>query len=136
MKNKVLKIVNRETISYAFFGVLTSVLNIVLFHILTEKQMDYKYANIITLIVVKLVAYVCNKNFVFQSKTENMFELCKEFVRFVIARGVTMLVDYFGLIAMVEILSMDQMISKCILTVVVIVLNYVLGKRHVFKKHS
>ena len=95
------KIINRETVLYGIFGVLTSLLNIALFKILLILSVEYKIANFFTLIVVKLVAYICNKNFVFQSKTGDWIELAKEFGRFIIARGTTMLIDYFGLIATV-----------------------------------
>ena len=44
-----------------------------------------------------------------------------------------MLIDYFGLIALVEICGFDKIISKIFLTVLVIVINYFVGKKHVFK---
>lgn len=128
------KIINRETILYTLFGLLTSVLNIIIFKLLLILQWDYKMANLVTLLIVKLSAYICNKNFVFCSKTESLIELIKEFSRFVIARGLTMLIDYFGLILFVEVLKGDKMLSKCFLTGFVIVLNYFIGKKHVFVK--
>jgi putative flippase GtrA len=127
------KFVNRETILYAVFGVATSVENVVLFKVLLMTSLEYKIANLITLIVVKVTAYICNKNFVFKSKCPNMIELLKEIWRFIVARGATMLIDYFGLIIMVELLHLPKMPSKVFLTVFVIVINYVIGKRHVFK---
>lgn len=133
MKLMLKKIVNRETVLYGIFGVLTSLLNIVLFKVLLMFSVEYKIANFFTLIVVKLAAYICNKNFVFQSRTGSWIELIKEFGRFVVARGATMLIDYFGLIVLVEICSFDKMISKVFVTVLVIVINYFVGKKHVFK---
>lgn len=133
MKQMLKKIINRETILYGIFGVLTSLLNIVLFKALLMLSVEYKIANFFTLIVVKLAAYICNKNFVFQSRTGSWIELIKEFGRFVIARGATMLIDYFGLIALVELCNFDKMISKVFITVLVIVINYFVGKKHVFK---
>lgn len=136
MKNKNLlfsKLVNRETVLYGIFGVMTSVLNVVLFRVLLLCDWDYKVANIVTLIIVKLAAYLCNKNFVFRSRTGSLIGLCREFGRFVVARGLTMLIDYFGLIMMVEMFDLDKVLSKCFLTVLVIVLNYFIGKKHVFK---
>lgn len=132
-KKTILKrIVNRETVLYGIVGIGTSLLNVILFQILSIK-LDYRYANLITLIIVKLAAYICNKNFVFQSHTANLKELAGEFSRFVIARGATMLIDYFGLILMVELLGMQKLFSKCFVTVLVIVINYFVGKKHVFK---
>lgn len=127
------KFLNRETILYTFFGVMTSALNVVLFKLLLMAKMEYKVANIITLVIVKVTAYICNKNFVFRSHCKNFIELLKEVFRFIIARGATMLIDYFGLIFMVEVLNRSKVPSKIFITVFVIIINYIIGKKHVFK---
>lgn len=128
----VLKLFNRETLLYGVFGVLTTLLNLGLFRLLLFFQLNYKLANIITLIVVKLVAYIVNKVFVFQSHTDSIGVLLKEFFRYFVTRGFTMLVDYFGLIILVDLLGLGEMVGKCITTFVVVVLNYFLGKYIVF----
>ena len=127
------KFLNRETILYTFFGVMTSALNVVLFKLLLMAKMEYKVANIITLVIVKVTAYIFNKNFVFRSHCKNFIELLKEVFRFIIARGATMLIDYFGLIFMVEVLNRSKVPSKIFITVFVIIINYIIGKKHVFK---
>ena len=127
------KILKNEVFLYGIFGALTSFLNIILFQILIWLGLDYRYSNLITLMVVKLVAYVCNKNFVFRSRTESNLELIKEFLRFLVTRSATMLIDYIGLIFMAEILQVNKLISKCFITILVIIINYFLGKKHVFK---
>ena len=68
IKTKFSKILNRETMLYAFFGIMTSIMNVVLFKVLLSTGMVYTVANLITLICVKITAYICNKNFVFRSK--------------------------------------------------------------------
>ena len=127
-----LTVINRETALYAVFGVLTTIENILLFKILFIF-LDYKIANIITLVIVKITAYVCNKNFVFHSHCNNLIGLFKEFIRFIFARGLTALLDYFGLILLVEIVGTPKIIGKVIVTIVVVIINYVIGKKHVFK---
>ena len=127
------KLFNKETGLYTIFGVLTSVLNVVMFGLLVRLGMAYRVANIITLITVKLAAYLCNKNFVFKSHCANFLELLKEFGRFVFWRGATMILDYVGLIFLVEVVSLPKLVGKVIVTVLVIAINYVTGKRHVFK---
>jgi len=128
------RLINRETILYTLFGVLTSIENVVLFKILLVFIENYKMVNIITLIVVKLTAYICNKNFVFKSKTNNLYGLAAEIGRFLLARGASMLLDYFGLILMVEVMSLNILFSKFFITILVVILNYFIGKKHVFKK--
>lgn len=118
---------------YAFFGIMTSIMNVVLFKVLLSTGMVYTVANLITLICVKITAYICNKNFVFRSKCPDFIALIREIFRFIVARGATMLIDYFGLIFMVEFLDLPKVLSKTALTVFVIILNYLIGKKHVFK---
>ena len=133
IKRKKQKLINRETILYGIVGIGTSILNVLLFQGLVKLGVEYKIANIITLIVVKLAAYICNKNIVFRSHADTFVELTKEIGRFIIARGATMLIDYLGLIFLVEYLHIAKFSGKCLVTVLVIVLNYVIGKKHVFK---
>ncbi|WP_164473044.1 GtrA family protein [Clostridium sp. E02] len=132
-RRQINRILNSDKVLYGVFGIITSILNIVLFQVLIWTGLDYRYSNFITLVVVKLAAYLCNKNFVFQSKSGSRLELLKEFCRFVVARGATMIIDYFGLIFMAENLRADKFISKCLITVLVIAINYFVGKKHVFK---
>lgn len=132
MKKFIGKFINKETVLYGIFGVGTSVLNIVLFRLLI-CFLDYRPANLITLVTVKLAAYVCNKNFVFKSRCADLGELLKEFIRFVIARGTTALIDYFGLILLVEVFEANKLLSKIFITVTVIIINFFVGKKHVFK---
>ena len=134
MKELIKKFLNKETILYGIFGVGTSILNVVLFQLLLMTNMDYKIANLITLIVVKVAAYICNKNFVFQSHCNSFLELLKEIFRFIVARGATMIIDYVGLIIMVDLCNLPELPSKIFITVLVIVINYIVGKKHVFKK--
>lgn len=134
IKSRIEKIIKSEFFLYGFFGILTTILNIGLYHILLIIGLNYAVSNFITLIVVKIAAYVVNKIFVFKSKCSSFFELVKEFFRFAITRGITMLIDFFGLIIAVEILGLDEVYSKYALQVIVIVLNYFFGKFLVFNK--
>lgn len=126
------KLLNRETILYGIFGSITTLLNIELYQILLYLGVEYKNANLITLIVVKSMAYIVNKFFVFNSKTESFNDLVKEIWRFTVTRGATMLLDYFGLILLVEVFDFNKSISKYITTVLVVIINYFLSKKHVF----
>ena len=130
------KVINKETILYTVFGILTSVLNVLLFQILLFLNFEYKVSNLISLVVVKITAYICNKNFVFKSKCTNLVSLYKEIFRFIIARGSTMLIDFFGLIIMVDFINISKIPSKIFITILVVVLNYIIGKKHVFKNSS
>lgn len=125
------KLINRQTILYSFFGLLTTILNIILFQVLTAS-MDYKSANIITLVIVKLVSYIVNKCYVFRSSAVTFWAICKEFGMFMVTRGFTMLIDFFGVILFVEVLGFDPKLSKYFFVAIIVVINYFFGIK-VFK---
>lgn len=125
---------NRETISYVVFGILTSLVNIGVFEFFLLTGSDYRAANLIALITAKLFAYVVNKLFVFRTRTGSIGALLREFGLFTLARGSTMIIDWVGLILLVSMLGISEHVGKLIITVIVVILNYVFGKFLVFKK--
>lgn len=131
------KIFSREFITYGVFGVLTTLTNILTFKLLLENLgISYGIANIVAVLTAKVFAYITNKLFVFHHHCENLTELLSEILRYVFARGFTGLIDIFGMFFAVEVLRTDEMIAKYIIQVIVIILNYILGKKVVFKKNE
>ena len=124
----------REMIQYIIWGVLSAILNVGLFQILILGSVDYRIANLITIIVVKIFCYVTNKIFVFRTPYEGLKVLLKEMLAFIFARGVTSVLDYVGVLVLVELVNCQEMLSKCIMAVVVVVVNYLFSKFFVFKK--
>jgi putative flippase GtrA len=117
------KVLSREFISYGVFGVLTTLVNILLFRLGMTIGITYSIANILAVLGAKLFAYVTNKLFVFRHHCATKKELLLEILRFVFARGFTGLVDILGMIFAVEVLHADEMIAKYVLQVIVILLN-------------
>ena len=93
---------------------------------------DYKIGNLIAIISSKIFAYVANKKFVFKTKCATKAEWIKEAVRYIITRGFTALIDYFGVIFLVEVFHLNESYVKYFVLLIVVVLNYILGKNAVF----
>lgn len=135
-KNCILKkISSRQIILYGLFGLLTSVVNLFLFWALLELKLPYKTANLITLIVVKIVSYVVNRIWVFKSNVTGFLPVVKEFLAFMATRGLTMLIDFFGVIFLVDVFALNPKISKYAMIIVVVVINYFFGQT-VFSKSN
>jgi putative flippase GtrA len=128
--------INRELIMYGIVGLATTVVNIGLFELLMVFGMDYRLANTIAIIITIILAYFTNKSFVFCTKYVSWKSFINEFSKFMLTRSGTMLVEWFGLIALVDFFEVQKTISKIAITILVVVLNYVLGKLCVFKKVS
>lgn len=124
----------KETIQYIIWGVASAVLNIGLFRILISCNLDYNISNLITIIIVKLFTYITNKFFVFKTSYEGMIPLLKEIGAFILARSATSILDFVGVLFLVEVIHADQFISKCIVAVIVVIANYILSKKFVFQK--
>lgn len=123
----------KESVRYIFWGAASSILNIALYSLLVYAGINYQLANFATLITVKLFCYITNKLFVFHTKCENIRELLAEILKFFAARMMTFLMDYFGLILLVEKIGADKFVSKIFLTILVIIVNYCLSKVFVFR---
>ena len=124
----------KEIISYGICGLITTLLHFLLFFLLNHVGLKYYIANIITLIVIKVIAYFLNKIFVFKSKCKNKKELFNEVIKYIFSRFITMLIDYFGLILLVEFFEIKELIGKAIVLIIVVIVNFFLCKKYVYKK--
>lgn len=118
------------------WGILSAALNIGLFQLLLLFKMNYQTANGFTLIIVKIFCYVTNKLFVFQTPFIGVKQFFKELFSFFLARAATFAIDFFGVTAMVELCGYDAFFSKCVISVVVIILNYFFSRNFVFIKYE
>lgn len=127
------RILNKETFLYLIFGILTTIINIVSFF-LFNKLFSYKLSNTIAFILAIVFAYITNKKYVFESKKEEKTEIIKEFIFFIVSRLFTFVLDMLLMVLFIEGLFVNVLISKVLVNVVVIILNYILSKKLVFKK--
>ena len=122
-----------EIVRYVIAGVTTTLLNIGLYRVLVMLGLDYMLANLTAIVSSKIYGYLVNKLFVFKSRCSERKELYAEIGKYIGTRGITGIVDYVGLIVLVEVFNFDIVDTKYGITVVVIVLNYLFGKFLVFK---
>lgn len=141
LKELIKKFCTREVILYLVFGVLTTIVNWVSFYVLTKFfHMDANdflknAANLIAIILAVLVAYFTNKGMVFHSEAKTPKEKWIEFGKFMLGRAFTMVLE-FGLDAILFLTTINEMIIKVVVTVIVIILNYFISKYFSFNKKS
>lgn len=124
----------KEALRYFFWGVITVLANYFSYFLL-KQLLAYQIANLISIVFTKVFAYYTNKKFVFRTKT-NLKGQVMEVARYVLGRGFTGVVDFVGLIVLVDVFGMDDGIGKMVMIVITTALNYVLGKVFVFKKED
>lgn len=124
----------KEIIMYLVFGVLTTLVNIVSFYIMDKCNINLYVNNTIAWILSVLFAYITNKLFVFESKSLEPKVVIKEGLSFFGFRLISYFMDMFCIFIMVDIFSINKMISKIVGNVIVIIANYIFSKLFIFKK--
>lgn len=121
----------KELILYVVFGVLTTVVNIIVYVVFAKfLNIDYIISNIIAWFLSVLFAYITNRIWVFESKSSNIL---KEISLFFGGRLFSGVVDTSLLYLMVDILLVGDFVSKVVTQIIVVILNYVISKVVVFK---
>lgn len=124
-----------EIISYIFFGGLTTVVNwLVYFPLYNLLHVDSAVSNVIAWVVSVAFAFLTNKPFVFKSHDWSMKVTFPELGKFVSARVLSGLFETGCLFLFVTMLSWDGNIVKVVVSVAVVIINYVASKLVVFKK--
>lgn len=140
---------HKEIITYIVFGVLTTVVNFIVFRLceIALGKNLYLLSNIIAWAIAVAFAYITNKLWVFESKSFKPSVVLKEIGSFTTARLFSLAIEEGGLLLFVEAFGFGkfgftlfgftvtgQMISKIILAVVVVILNYFFSKYVIFRK--
>lgn len=128
------RFVNRETVSYLIFGVLTTLVDWLVYPVL--RWLDYSVAvsTAGAWAAAVLFAFVTNKLFVFRSFTLRPAELCKEFVSFVACRVLSGLFTIAAMVFIVDVMGWNEWIGKVAVSAISLVLNYIFSKLFIFKK--
>ena len=130
------RFINRETLLYLLFGVLTTVVNYLVFW-LGIRLVGEQYTlliNVVCFVVAASFAYVTNKLIVFESKSWQPAVAGREFVGFIGARLFSLLVELLFMFVTVTVLGMNEVLAKVIVQIIVVILNYVFSKRIIFRK--
>lgn len=126
----------RELILYVVFGVFTTVCNFVVYVIATRLfNLSIEIANILGWFLSVLFAYITHRQYVFLSD-EHGKNIIKELFSFYGSRLFTGLLDFGGMWLLADYLKFNDMITKVMLNIVIIILNFVLSKFLVFQKKN
>ena len=125
----------QDIISYLFFGVLTTVVNFLVYYPLTNIfSMNATVSNMIAWAVSVAFAFVTNKPFVFKSYDWSAKVVVPELYKFVGTRVGSGMLETAMIFLLVDLLRFDGNIVKLAVSVLVVIINYVGSKLLVFKK--
>lgn len=128
MKQWIRKMYESSVIRYVFFGGCTTMVNLVSFFVLRKLNVELNTANIISIILAILFAYVVNSKFVFQDKCETLRDHIRPFCKFISARLVTMVIEVGGVWLLVSMIGKNDMIREVSDTIYCTDINYIFSK--------
>lgn len=149
--DKLKEFFNQETLLYMAFGVLTTVVNYAVFHLIYAVIMGGQgslVANAVAFAAAVIFSFVVNKLFVFKSKGWTPAVLAREIPPFAASRLASFGIEELGLLVGETVLHWNEItvltlgdvsidgitVTKLALSGIVVVLNYVFCKLVVFKK--
>lgn len=136
----------KEIIMYLIMGGLTTVVSwgtYMLFAAvipISSEDILILVANMLSWICAMTFAYITNKIWVFESYSWERHFILKEFGMFASARLVTGIFEVAAVPALVwlgcdqTVLGVPGMVSKIIVSILVVILNYIVSKFFIFKK--
>ena len=127
----------KDVIPYAFFGVCTTLVNIVVYWLCAHLLgMPVMVSTVLAWIASVLFAYVTNRKWVFHSTARGSRAVFKEIVSFFTCRLATGAVDWLCMFVFVDLLKWNDLVIKVLANGLVIVLNYIASKVLIFKKKA
>jgi putative flippase GtrA len=131
--------ITRETIThlvaYAFWGVMTTAVNIAFFFALrTFFATPMLAANFAAWVVAVLFAFVTNRRFVFSSSEQGPFSIAKELLLFISSRAFSGFLDMALMFALIDAAGFAELPVKVAVNGIVIVVNYLTSRFFVFRK--
>lgn len=121
---------------YLIFGVITTLVNLLIFKVLIDRGIHYTISTTIAFVVAVTVAFWTNRTWVFRSQSQGLKAIFREMTSFFSVRILTYFVDIIGLVVLIELVHIDEFISKIIINVFVVVLNYLLSRFVVFQARA
>ncbi len=135
--NKIIELFKKykSFISYAFFGVCTTIVNIASYYLCYNiVGIPNVPSTIIAWAVAVAFAFITNKLFVFDNKGFRIKILLREIASFLICRILTGVLDVVIMYLAVDVFDLNSTLWKLLSNIIVIILNYVASKLVIFKK--
>lgn len=127
----------KEIINYIIFGVLTTLVNFVVYFFCIEVLgIYYIVANMIAWFLSVVFAYVTNRIYVFEKVNFSIYAVVRELILFFGARLLSGVIETASLFLMVDMIGFGSKESKIAVAVIVVILNYIFSKLIVFKKYN
>ena len=126
------RVLTRELILYGIFGVLTTVVNVVVFALLRKVGVMLDAAVVAAWVLSVVFAFFTNRTFVFASTSPHVLRECAAFFAARVFSGAVDVLLMHFLAGRLFAGQAGEIVLKVAVNIIVIVLNYVASKFWVF----
>ncbi len=111
---------NIEKISYIFFGIITTFINITIFFLcLKILNLNYMLSNLLAFIISVFFSFISNRIWVFKS----VGSCINQFIKFFLMRVFSGVIDMILILIFLEYLNQDELFSKILVNLTIILIN-------------
>lgn len=131
--------INYETISYLIVGVMTTVINYLIYFLMPRfgsSGLDVVLATLVAWIFAVAFAYAANKIFVFDSPSWDRRTVASELIPFISARLLSLGFDALFTFVTIGRLRWNEPLMKILSNIFVLIANYLASKFFIFRKHE
>lgn len=127
----------KDIIPYLFFGVCTTIINIISYWIMAYPlKLGIMISTVVAWFAAILFAYITNKKWVFHSNSNSKKDIFREFGSFLLCRLITGAIDLLIMYIFVDIIGFNDIIIKILANVIVIIINYIASKLIIFNNSN
>ncbi|MBD3107674.1 GtrA family protein [Bacillus sp. AGMB 02131] len=131
------KLIHSKAALYVLFGILTTILNIGCYFLLSEiLSYNYIFSTSTSWIVSVLFAFYTNKIYVFKSKETKVSVVLKELYLFYFFRFFSFFVETISLIFLIESYQFNHLLAKLAVTIFIVICNFFFSKLIIFKSRN
>ena len=124
----------RQIVLYLFFGVCSMAINIAVYSLcFAGMEMGNAISTVVAWLAAMLIAFVTNRDFVFQSRRSRPSERAGELLSFLVCRLLTGALDVAIMVVAVDYLSGSGVFWKIISNIMVVIANYIASKFWIFR---
>ncbi|MBQ3402262.1 MAG: GtrA family protein [Synergistaceae bacterium] len=123
----------RALMLYGIFGVLTTILNILTYWVITRIfGLSVITSTVIAWVIAVLFAYITNRKYVFHSRNSSIIAVFFEAVYFFGCRVATGILDVAIMYLFADLMAFNDVITKTVSNIIVIILNYIASRMFIF----
>jgi len=134
LKN-VAKLAQSQVSRYLIIGLLTTAISFGSFGLMIYlSAISPHLANSIAVLLAVIFAYFANKIYVFRTEFGGIIPLVLEMIRYLASRAAAMIIEIAGVYLLMELISLLPIPAKALVSLLVIVFNYLAFRYFVFRQ--